>query len=116
MFDERPKRASDRWYQHGLSDEVTRCVKVVRAQLKREMPSYAGDQDYVIGMLFVAHELLGETWQHVNSAGVKERSYRLAEAMADISQVLIDLTGRPEEDISGKWEIERRKSRLRQRP
>ena len=112
MTEDRIKRNSDRWFLHGWSDEVRRCVKAARIQMGREMPSYANDDDYVIAHLFVAHALLEETWRPVSSAGVKERSYKLAEAMADIAQVLVDLTQRPEDDLSGKWELERRRRKL----
>ncbi|TAK21299.1 MAG: hypothetical protein EPO26_15325 [Chloroflexota bacterium] len=113
MYDDRPKREPSRWFLNNVSDEVERCVRAVRVQMKREMPSWATPEDYVLAHLFVAHELMAETWQSVNSAGSKERTYKLAEAMADVSQVLIDLTHRSEDDLSGKREIERRRSRIK---
>jgi hypothetical protein len=110
--DTRPRREPSRWFLNNVSDEVRRCVKVARAQMKREMPSWAGDDDYVLAHLFVAHELLAETWQPVSKKGVKTTSYKLAEAMADVVQVLVDLTARSEDELSGRQELERRKSRF----
>ena len=110
--EERPRREPSRWFLNNVSDEVRRCVKVARAQMKREMPAWAGDDDYVLAHLFVAHELLAETWQPVSKKGMKTTSYKLAEAMADVVQVLVDLTGRSEEELSGRRELERRKSRF----
>ena len=105
------KRPPDLWFENGLSDEVVRCVRAARRQMRHEMPDWAGEDQFAIAHLFVAHELLGDIWKHVAKAGVKERSYKLAEAMADITQVLIDLTGRTEDQISGKLELERRRRR-----
>ena len=103
------KRTPDRWYLHGFSDEVKRCALAVRQQLKREMPSYASEDDYVIGELFAAYAILEHTWKPISATGSKERKMKLAEAMADISALLVELTGRVEDDLSGKWELERRK-------
>lgn len=108
---EQTKRSPDLWFQHGMSDEVVRCVMATRAQLKRELPEWAGDHEYALASLFVAHELLGGTWKQISRAGNKARSFKLAEAMADITQILIDLTGRTEDQVSGKLELERRKAR-----
>jgi hypothetical protein len=105
------RRSPDLWFQNSLSDEVVRCVRAARRQMRHEMPDWAGEDELTVAHLFVAHELLAQTWKHVNSAGVKERSYKLAEALADITQILVDLTGRTEEQISGKFELERRRSR-----
>lgn len=109
---ERPRREPSRWFLNNVSDEVRRCVKVARAQMKREMPTWATEDDYVLAHLFVAHELLAETWPRVSKRGVKTTNFKLAEAMADVMQVLIDLTARSEEELSGRRELERRKSRL----
>jgi hypothetical protein len=79
--------------------------------MRNEMPEWAGEEQLTIAHLFVAHELLAQTWKQISQAGVRERSYRLAEAMADITQILVDLTGRSEEQISGKLELERRRRR-----
>ena len=95
---------------NGVSDEVVRCVMAARAQMKREMPESSGEAEYTLAHLFVAHELLAETWKHVSSAGIKERSYKLAEALADVTQLLVDLTGRSEEELSGKRELDRRRT------
>jgi hypothetical protein len=93
-YDPYNRRFPDRWHLNGVSDEVVRCVLAARTQMKREMPESAGPSDLVIASLFVAHELLANNWKAVNAAGVKERSFKLAEAIADITQVLVDLTGR----------------------
>ena len=106
---EPPRRSADRWFQNGLSDEVVRCARAARRQMRHELPEWAGEDQLTIGQLFVAHELLAQTWKQVSQAGVKERSYKLAEAMADITQILVDLTGRSEEQLSGKLELERRR-------
>lgn len=106
---ERYRRFPDRWFLNGVSDEVVRCVKAARIQMGREMPESAGEQDRVLAHLFVAHELLAQTWKPVSQRGNKETSYKLAEAIADIVQVLVDLTYRTEEELSGRQEIERRK-------
>lgn len=111
MSDQRRRRFPDLWFLNGVSEEVTRAVRAARIQMGREMPESATDADYVIAHLFVAHELLAQTWKPINQAGAKERSYKLAEAMADIAQVLVDLTGRTEEQISGRLELERRRNR-----
>ena len=110
--DERPRREPSRWFLNNVSDEVRRCVKVARAQMAREMPTWATEDDRVLAHLFVAHELLAETWQPVSRKGVKTTSFKLAEAMADVVQVLVDLTGRSEDELSGRRELERRRSRL----
>jgi hypothetical protein len=109
--DDRPRREPARWFLNNVSDEVRRCVKVARAQMKREMPAWAGDDEYILAHLFVAHELLAETWQPVSKKGIKTTSYKLAEAMADVAQVLVDLTARSEDDLSGRQELERRRAR-----
>jgi hypothetical protein len=109
--DDRPRREPGRWFLNHVSDEVVRCVKVVHRQLDREMPTWAGEEDRVLARLFVAHELLAETWQPVSRKGVKTTSYKLAEAMDDVVQVLVDLTGRSADDLSGRREIERRRTR-----
>lgn len=96
---------------NGVSDEVVRIVMAARTQMRREMPHSANENDLVIASLFAAHELLARTWKPVSSAGVKERTYKLAEALADIAQVLVDLTGRSEDELSGKRELERRRAR-----
>lgn len=111
MYDDRPRSFPDRWHMNGVSDEVTRIVMAARTQMRREMPHSATDNDLVIASLFAAHELLAKTWKPVSSAGVKERTFKLAEALADITQVLVDLTGRSEEELSGKRELERRRAR-----
>lgn len=111
MHDERPRSFPDRWHLNGVSDEVVRTVMAARTQMRREMPHSAGDQDLVIASLFAAHELLARTWKPVSSAGVRDRTFKLAEALADITQVLVDLTGRSEEELSGKRELERRRAR-----
>ncbi len=110
MYDDRPRRFPDRWFLNGVSDEVVRCVMAARAQMKRELPESAGEAEYTLAHLFVAHELLAKTWKHVSAAGVKERSYKLAEALADVTQVLVDLTSRSEEELSGKRELDRRRA------
>ena len=114
--DDRPRRDSSRWFLNNVSDEVRRCVLVARAQMKREMPSWAGDNEYMLAHLFVAHELLAETWQPVSKKGVKTTNYKLAEAMADVVQVLVDLTGRSEDDLSGRLELERLRSKPKLTP
>jgi len=106
---ERERRSPDLWFQNGLSDEVVRCAMAARRQMRHELPDWAGEHEMTIAQLFIAHELLASTWKHVNRAGVKERSFKLAEALADITQVLVDLTGRTEDQISGKLELERRR-------
>ncbi len=111
-YDDRPRREASRWFLNNVSDEVVRSIRAAKVQVQRELPTWAGEDEYVMARLFIAHELLAETWPFVNKAGVKERSFKLAEAMADIVQVLVDLTGRSEEDLSGRREIERRKQRL----
>ena len=90
-------------------------MMAVRTQMKRELPEWAGEHEYALASLFVAHELLGGTWKQINRAGNKERSFKLAEAMANVTQILIDLTGRSEDQISGKLELERRKTRPKAR-
>ena len=105
------RRPPDTWYHNGLSDEVLRIVRAARRQMRHEMPDWAGEDQLTIAHLFAAHELLAQTWKQVSKAGVKERSYRLAEAMSDITQVLVDLTGRTEDQLSGKFELERRRRR-----
>jgi hypothetical protein len=110
-YDPYNRRFPDRWHLNGVSDEVVRSVLAARTQMKREMPESAGPSDLVIASLFVAHELLANNWKAVNAAGVKERSFKLAEAIADITQVLVDLTGRSEEELSGKRELERRRAK-----
>lgn len=111
MYDPYNRRFPDRWYMNGVSDEVVRCLMAARVQMKREMPESAGENDMVIASLFVAHELLANQWKAVSRAGIKERSFLLAEALADITQLLVDLTGRSEEELSGKRELERRRAR-----
>ena len=108
---ERDKRSPDLWFQNGLSDEVVRCALAARRQMRHELPDYAGEHELTVAQLFIAHELLAQTWKAVSKAGVKERSLKLAEALADITQILVDLTGRSEEQISGKLELERRRGR-----
>jgi hypothetical protein len=105
------RRSPDLWFQNGLSDEVTRCVLAARRQMRHEMPDWAGEDQLTIAHLFVAHELLAQTWKQVSRAGNRERSYRLAEALADVTQILVDLTGRSEDQLSGKLELERRRRR-----
>jgi hypothetical protein len=105
------RRSPDLWFQNSLSDEVVRCVRAARRQMRHEMPEWAGEDQLTLAHLFVAHELLAQTWKQVSRAGVKERSYKLAEAMADITQILVDLTGRTEDQLSGKYELERRRRR-----
>jgi hypothetical protein len=106
---DRDKRAPDIWFQNGLSPEVARVVRAARRQLRAELSDWAGEKEYTLAHLFVAHELLAQIWKDVNRAGVKERSFKLAEAMADITQVLVDLTGRTEEQLSGRYELDRRR-------
>jgi hypothetical protein len=108
---ESARRSPDLWFQNSLSDEVVRCVQAARRQMRHEMPEWAGEAELTLAHLFVAHELLAQTWKQVSRAGVRERSYKLAEAMADITQILVDLTGRTEEQLSGKFELERRRRR-----
>jgi hypothetical protein len=105
------RRSPDLWFQNGLSDEVVRCARAARRQMRHEMPDWAGEEQLTIAHLFVAHELLAQIWEQVGKAGVSERSHKLAEAMADITQILVDLTGRSEDQISGKLELERRRRR-----
>jgi hypothetical protein len=111
VYDPYNRRFPDRWHMNGVSDEVVRCLMATRIQMKREMPESAGEQDMVIASLFVAHEMLANQWKAINRAGIKERSFKLAEALADITQLLVDLTGRSEEELSGKRELERRRAK-----
>ena len=82
-----------------------------KTQLKREMPLSANQRDEMIAHLFVAHELLAQVWKPITKAAGRETSLRVAEALADISQVLIDLTSRSEVEISGERELERRRQK-----
>jgi hypothetical protein len=108
---EREKRSPDLWFQNGLSDEVVRAAMAARRQMRHELPDWAAEHELTVAQLFIAHELLAQTWKYVSGAGVKERSLKLAEALADITQLLVDLTGRTEEQISGQYELERRRRR-----
>ena len=96
---------------HGakpLSIEPRRLRELL-SQRNRDRPGAVNT--HLLAHLFVAHELLAETWQPVSKKGVKTTSYKLAEAMADVAQVLVDLTGRSEDELSGRLELERRRGR-----
>ena len=109
-FDDR-RRSPDLWHLNGVSDQVVRTVMAARAQLQREMPLSANERDAMIAHLFVAHELLAQVWKPITKAAGRETSLRVAEALADISQVLVDLTSRSEKELSGQRELERRRQK-----
>jgi hypothetical protein len=111
--DDRPRREPGRWFLNQVSDEVVRCVTVVQRQLDRELPTWATEEDRVLARLFVAHELMAGTWPSIKGKGVKTTSYKLAEAMDDVVQVLVDQTGRSADELSGRREIERHRARSR---